>query len=78
MFVFWLKFNWNLLARVQSIISQHWCSLYAEQATNHYLNQWWSSLLTYIYVINIYIYASLGELNLTSEMDAPYSDLSKI
>ena len=38
-----LKFHWNLFVRVQSTIVRHWFRqwLGAEQATRHYLNQWW-------------------------------------
>ena len=47
-----LKFQWNLFLRVQLTIFQHWFRLWlgAGQATSHYLNQWWSSLLTHICV----------------------------
>ena len=41
-FIFWLKFHWSLLLRVQLTITQdgfrQW--LGAGQATSHYLNQW--------------------------------------
>ena len=49
-FVFWLKFHWSLFLKVQSTIFQHWFRwwLVAEQATNHYLNQWWHSSTTHI------------------------------
>ena len=42
--------HWNLFPSAQLTISQHWFRqwLGAEQATSHYLNQWWPSLLTYI------------------------------
>ena len=43
MFEFWLKFHWSLFLGVQLTISQHWFRwwLGADQATSHYLNQWW-------------------------------------
>ena len=44
------KFHWNLFPRVQLTISQHrfrqW--LGAEQATSHYLSQWWHSSPTHV------------------------------
>ena len=38
-----LKFHWSLFPRVQLTIFQHWFRqwLCADQATSHYLNQWW-------------------------------------
>ena len=52
MYEFRLKFHWNLFLRVQLTISQHWCRwwLGPSQATSHYLNPWWYSLLTHICV----------------------------
>ena len=51
-FVFWLKAQWNLFPRAQLTISHHlfrkW--LGSDQATSHYLNQWWLPLLTHICV----------------------------
>ena len=43
MLEFRLKFHWNLFLRVQLTIFQHWFRwwLGADQATSHYLNQWW-------------------------------------
>ena len=51
---FWLKFHWSLFLRVQLTISQHWVRkwLGSDQATSHYLNQWWLDSQC--------IYASLG------------------
>ena len=51
---FRLRFHWNLFLRVQLTISQHWFRswLSANQATSHYLNQWWLDYWR--------IYASLG------------------
>ena len=51
---FWLKFHWSLFIWVQLTIFQHWFRwwLGADQATSHYLNQWW--------VVYWRIYASLG------------------
>ena len=42
-FEFRLKFHWSLFLRVQLTIFQHWFRqwLGADQATSHYLNQWW-------------------------------------
>ena len=41
--VFWSKFHWNLFARIQLTIIRHWFRWWpgADQATSHYLNQWW-------------------------------------
>ena len=38
-----LKFHWGLFLRVYLTISQHWFRLWlgANQATSHYMNQWW-------------------------------------
>ena len=50
MFVFCFKFHWSLFLRVQLTIFQHWFRYWlgADQATSHYLSQWWPSSLTYI------------------------------
>ena len=50
--VFWLEFHWNLFPHVQLTISQYWFRLWlgTKQATSHYLNQWWPSLLMYLCV----------------------------
>ena len=52
MFEFRLKFHWSLFLKVQLTIFQHWFRLWldAEQATSHYLNQWWPSSTTHICV----------------------------
>ena len=54
MLKFWIKFHWSLFIRVQLTISQHWLRwrLGTDQATSHYLNQWWIDYRR--------IYASLG------------------
>ena len=56
---FRLTFHWSLFLGVQLTIFQHWFRwwLGADQATSHYLNQWWLDYRR--------IYASLGlnELN---------------
>ena len=41
---FLLRFHWSLFLRVQLTIFHHWFRwwLGADQATSHYLNQWWS------------------------------------
>ena len=46
-----LNFHGNLFPDIQLAIYQHWFKLWhgTEQATCHYLNQWWPSLLTHIY-----------------------------
>ena len=51
---FRLKFHWSLFLRAQLTIYQNWFRkwLGADQATSHYLNQWW--------LIYWHIYASLG------------------
>ena len=59
MFAYRLKFHWSLFLRVQLTISQHWFRwwLGADQATSHYLDQWWLDYRR--------IYASLGLNELT-------------
>ena len=54
MLEFRLKFHWSLFLRVQLTIFQHWFWYWfgADQATSHYLNQWWLDYWR--------IYASLG------------------
>ena len=49
MFEFRLKFHWRLFLKVQLTIFQHWFRYWlgAEQATSHYLNQWWPSSTTH-------------------------------
>ena len=60
MYKFWLRCHWSLFPRVQLTILQHWFRwwLGADQATSHYLNQWWSFYWC--------IYASLGVNELTT------------
>ena len=52
MFEFRLKFHINLFLMVQLIILQHWFRKWpgADQATSHFLNQWWPTLVTHICV----------------------------
>ena len=82
MYEFQFKFHWSLFLRVQLTIFQRWFRKWlGDQATSHYLNQWWIKYRR--------IYASLGlnELNkqysrstvllllaadLSSNMDAVY------
>ena len=54
MYEFRLRFHWNLFPGIQLTIFQHWFRwwLGADQATSHYLNQWW--------LFYWCIYASLG------------------
>ena len=54
MYEFRLRFHWRLFLKVQLTIFQHWFRkwLGADQATSHYLNQWWLD--------HWCIYASLG------------------
>ena len=60
MYAFLLKFHWSLFPGVQLTIFHHWFRkwLGADQATSHYLNQWW---LVYW---RIYASRGLNELNL--------------
>ena len=64
MYEFPLKFHWSLFPRIQkqlTIYSYSWALVKImawRQATSHYLNQWWLSLLTHMY-------ASLGCNDLT-------------
>ena len=52
---FRFKFHWSLFLRVQFPISELWFRkwLGTKQATSHYLNQWWPSLLMHIYVTQL-------------------------
>ena len=52
MYKFRLRFHWSFFPRVEFTIFQHWFRwwLGAVQATSHYLNQWWYSLLMCICV----------------------------
>ena len=51
LFVSQIKCRRTFFLTVQLTISHHWFScLDNEQATSHYLNHWWSSLLTHICV----------------------------
>ena len=54
MYEFRLRIHWNLFLRFQLTIFQYWFRnwLGADQATSHYLNQWW--------LVYWRIYASLG------------------
>ena len=54
MYKFRLRFHWSLFPRVKLTIFQHWFRLWlgADQATSHFLNQWW--------LVYWRIYASLG------------------
>ena len=65
MFEFRLKFHWILFPMVQLIIFQYWFRwwLGADQATSHYLNQWWLDYRR--------IYASLGLNELTANFVMP-------
>ena len=49
---FWIRFHWRLFSWIQLIIFHDWFRqwLGADQATSHYLNQWWFRLLTHICV----------------------------
>ena len=49
---FWLRFHWILYGRVQLTIFHHWFRqwLGTDQATSHYLDQWWPCLLMHMYV----------------------------
>ena len=50
MLEFRLRLHWSLFLGAQSTMFQHWFRkwLGAGLAASHYLNQWWSSLLTHI------------------------------
>ena len=52
MYDFRFRFHWNVFPGVQLTIFPYWFRswLGASQATNHYLEQWWSSLLTHMCV----------------------------
>ena len=64
MYEFWLRFHWSLFPRVKITTFQHWFRqcLGADQATSHYLNQWWKVYWS--------IYASLGLSELILDMMA--------
>ena len=59
MYEFRVRFRWSLFLRVQLTIFQHWFSqwLGADQATSHYMNQWW---LVYLRIYASVNYALLG------------------
>ena len=48
--LFWFEFHWSVFLRIQLTISHHWLRwwLGAEQATSHYLKQWWPISLMHI------------------------------
>ena len=48
--VFLLEFDWNIFPGVWKSICQHWFRWWAKQALSLYLNQWWPSILTRVYV----------------------------
>ena len=50
--IYEFQFHWNLFLRVQSTIFQDWFRwwLGVGQATSHYLDQWWYSLLTHLFI----------------------------
>ena len=58
MYEFLLRFHWSLFPRFKLTILQHWFQwwLGADQATSHYLNQWW-----FVYW-RIYVPLGLNEL----------------
>ena len=49
-FGIWVKIHLNLFPMVQLTIWLHWFRwwLGADKATSHYVNQWWSNVLTHI------------------------------
>ena len=67
-----IRFHSSLFPRVQLTIFQHWFRwwLGADQATSHYLNQWWLDYRR--------IYASLGLNELTSYLGKSYSSMISI
>ena len=73
MLEFRIKFHWSLFIRIQLTIFQHWIRWWpgADQATSHYLNQWWLDYRR--------IYASLGlnELNL-QQLNCFFTDFFKL
>ena len=57
--VFWFNFNWNLAFMIQ--MTRHWVRQChgPEQATSHYLNQWWPSLPTHLCISMVVTDASV-------------------
>ena len=57
---FRLRFHQSLFPRVQLKIFQHWFRwrLGTGQSTSHYLNQWWPSLLTQIWVSELILHGN--------------------
>ena len=54
----WWIFHWRLSLKVIMATSQHrfiW-RVEAEQPGSHYMNQWWSSWLTHIYISSIVMF----------------------
>ena len=66
---FWFKCHFNLLQVFQWTITQHWFRWGhgAEQATSHYLKQWWCSSLTHMCVIRFRWYIILYFINANYE-----------
>ena len=55
MYAFWLRFHCNCSYKgpINHIPTLDQIMAWADQVTSHYLNQWWSSLLTHIYVTRL-------------------------
>ena len=74
MYAFWLKFHWSLFLRVQLTIFQHmfrwWIG--ADQATSHYLNQWWLDYWS------IYASLRLSELTCCHKFQDPLSSTTSV
>ena len=72
MYEFWLRFHCSLFLGVQWTIFQLWFRqwLSADQATSHYLDQWW---LVYWH---IYVSLGLNELNDPSEKQCHSEDIN--
>ena len=72
MFALRLTFHWRLFRRVHLTIFQHWFRkwLGVDQATSHYLNQWW--------LVYWRIYASLGLNELKLHMKCKFIKMPKL
>ena len=72
MYEFLIRFHWSLFLKVKLTIFHHWFRwwLGADQATSHYLNQWW------LICWGIYASLCLIELKLSFELIKAFSNIT--
>ena len=75
--VFWIKFHWCSFPRAQLTICQCWFRnwLFADQATSHYLKQWWSSLSMRIRVIRPWWFNTRSAVRIHEILSAILNDV---